>query len=202
MHFRVNKEKNDQPPPSRESPGRIVGINPSEQIEPERDFTSGGIFSLPKTSRLHRRQNHRSENCRTGRGMDLRRGQRQRLDRGNDYHLAADRERLHRRGGPEAVQPRSEGNAGVQPDVQSLPERTEDIHIWLRPHPARTGGIRNRKKICPPDEAGGVHGHHRRRGRHHGRRRRPVRAGTGDSASTSSCLSSRPPTTSSWAIPS
>ena len=49
MHFSVNKEKNDKNSPEREAPGRIVKIDPSEQIEQERDFTGGGIFSLPKT---------------------------------------------------------------------------------------------------------------------------------------------------------
>ena len=49
MHCRVNKGKNASNRSDRSRSRRKGGVDPSEAIEEERDFTAGGIFSLPRT---------------------------------------------------------------------------------------------------------------------------------------------------------
>lgn len=51
MHCRVNKGKNDAERARRHRERRKGrrGVDPSEALEEERDFTGGGIFSLPRT---------------------------------------------------------------------------------------------------------------------------------------------------------
>lgn len=51
MHWPVNKGKNDETRAARHRRRRQQhdGVDPSEHLEDERDFTGGAIFSLPKT---------------------------------------------------------------------------------------------------------------------------------------------------------